>query len=79
MRVVYVNGATLQTVFRMQTIFHFNAVNPRHTTLDQTINTDDSAVLTRGFITNGTYNADVYSTNALKVTDTADGPVNPGT
>lgn len=51
MRVVYTNGATLQTAFRLQTILkHGNSVTSTHRIQDS-ISTDDDAVLTKSVIT----------------------------
>jgi hypothetical protein len=83
MRIVYTNGATLQTSFRLQTIFHYSPVNSRHTTLDAELNAHETCVLGRHAIvgfdptTNAPYNAKVNSSGQLLVaTAGAAGPSN---
>jgi hypothetical protein len=80
-RVVYTNGATLQTAFRLQTIFHYSPVNLRHTTFDTALNAYETCVLTRSALvgfdptTNVPYNAKVNSAGQLLVaTAGASGP-----
>lgn len=50
-RIVYTNGATLQTGFRLQTILHYNAIkNSSHRIVDSVVD-DDDAELVKSIIT----------------------------
>lgn len=50
-RIVYTNGSAAQTFFRVQTIHHYTAVTPKHTTLSTSLSPDEVAVLTRSLLT----------------------------
>lgn len=73
-RIVYTNGASAQAYFRLQTIHHYTAVTPKHTTLGTSLSQDEVAVLVRSLITGedpfsaGTYrNLKVNSNGQLLV------------
>jgi len=77
-RIVYTNGTTAQTIFRLQSIL--KAVSPKPSThrIQDDISTDDDAELVKAVLTgktNGTFiNAAVTSSGALKVESTVTAP-----
>lgn len=50
-RVVYINGATLQTAFRLQTIIHYTGTKPSSHRLDDAVTDEDDAELTKSVLT----------------------------
>ena len=77
-RVVYTNGATPQSVFRLQTILKGVAVKDSSHRIQDSINTDDDAVLSKSVLTgevpaNGFVNIAATIDGALSVSEQASG------
>lgn len=77
-RIVYTNGATLQTAFRLQTIFHKSMVKASSHRIDDSLDAENDAELSKAIITgkraDGTFDT-VKQTNSneLQMADIVDG------
>lgn len=85
MRVIYINGATPQTFFRMQTILVGASIQPTVKDLDTPFDGDDNLLETHSVITGvttagggGFVDVKVNPSGALQVSDSSAGTVTPG-